>query len=84
MDLVNTECGIDDYIMFGSLASPYSFIDAMYKHLSAKKHTVSELTLLKKLGYRHNEMIAYLSAMNYMSDVFSATADMFKGHIYKC
>ena len=44
MALVNTECGIDDYIMFGLLASPYSFIDAMYQHLSAKKHTVSELT----------------------------------------
>ena len=48
------------------MASTYSFIDAMYQHLSAKKHTVSELTLLKKLGYRHNEMTAYLSTMNDM------------------
>ena len=32
----------------------------------------------------HNDMIAYLSAMNDTPDVLSTTADNFKGRIYKC
>ena len=70
MALLNTECGIDECIVFGSLASPYSFLCDMYQNLSAKKHTVSELISLKRLLYRQNEMTAYFSAMNNITDLF--------------
>ena len=70
MSLSNNECGINDCIAFGSLSSPYSFLDTMYQDISAKKHTVSELISLKRLLYRQNEMTAYFSAMNNITDLF--------------
>ena len=73
MDLVNTGYGIDECIVFGSLDSYYPFLDVMYQHLSSNKHTVSELTYIKKFGYRQNKMTVYLSAMNDMPELFSAT-----------
>ena len=65
------------------MASNYSFIDAMYQHLIYKKHTVSELKYLKKLGYMQNDMTAYLCRLNDMPDLFFATEKL-KGRIYKC
>ena len=82
MAVVNTECGINDCIV-QSLGSPYYFRNVVYQHLSAKKHTVMELASFKKLGYRQNDITAYLYKMNDMSDLFSGT-EKFKGHIYKC
>ena len=51
MALLNTKCVIDECILFGSLAGPYSFLCDMYQNLSAMKHIVLELTYLMKLGY---------------------------------
>ena len=72
MAIVNTDCGINDCIV-KSLSSPYYFRNVAYQHISAKKHTVLELSYFKKLGYRKNDITAYLYAMNDMSDLFSET-----------
>ena len=82
MALLNTECGIDECIVFGSLASPYSFLCDMYQNLSAMKHIVLELTYLMKLGYEQSDMNDYLSAMIDMIDLFSS-ALKFKVYIYR-
>ena len=73
MALVNTECGLGECIVCGPLDSTYYFFDAMYQHLSDKKHNILELTSLKKLEYRQNEKTKYLSAMNNIPELFSAT-----------